>query len=259
MRPRLEGLALVLAAVSVSGAHCGSVHRPEGGPATLKEALARLASRGEAVTGLRGFAKVEAYRDGERIRFGQVVLAQRPARLRVETLSPFDQPISYLAADGQTLSLYVLGQQRFLTGTPSAANVGRLFPLRLAPAHVVEVLLGGIPLAPGPAALDWDSKRGEWRISIASPEGPGAVRAWLRPGDLAPTRIVGPASTWSLDLDRYERIGPIEMAQRLRFRVEADDADVIFRWDDEPEVNPSIADEVWRLEPPRGVQVERMP
>jgi len=227
----------------------------------VDEALARLAARGRGLRAASGFARVEAWRDGQRVRLQQVVLAERPARLRVETLSPFDQPISYLATDGERLTLYVLGEQRFLTGRATAANVGRLFPLALAPAEVVEALLGGLPLPAGDKALTWNGDEARYELTARAETGGVLATAWLRPDDLAPMRVeaAGTPETgrWSLEVVGWEEQGGHLLPGRVRFRMERGETEVRFRWTD-VRCNPDLPAEAWQIEPPAGVAVEDM-
>ena len=260
MTPRRVGL-VALAACAALGSRCGvPVEPPAGGPTGVDDALARLAARARGLSSVRGFATIEAWHDGQRIKLQQIVLAERPAKLRVETLSPFDQPLSYLATDGERLSMYVLGEQRYLTGAASAQNVARIFPLRLAPAQVVEALLGGLVVPAGDRQLRWDGDRGEYQITVRDAAGRTGAEAWLRADDLAPTEVHGEAPSgdaWTLEVQGWDDAAGRALPRRVRFRMESGGTDVRFRWD-ERELNPAIPAAAWRIEPPQGVAVESL-
>ena len=251
--------ATLLASIAGLGSRCGDpIPAPPGGPTGLEDALARAAARTRSLSGVRGLATVEAWEDGRRIKLQQIVVAQRPARLHIETLSPFDQPISYLATDGERLSLYLLAEQRYLTGLASADNVGRLFPLRLTPAEVVEALLGGLPPTAGDGTLRWDGERGEYEIRIGT--GPAERKAWLRAEDLAPTRVEGATpggDRWTLEVLDWDEDAGRSLPRRLRFHLDKAGTDVRFRWD-EREADPEVSPDAWRIEPPEGVAVEEL-
>ena len=89
---------------------------PADGPTEAAPVLARMAARGQALHSLSGMLSLEVWRKDERVRLHQLLLFERPDRLRVDTLSPFDQPLAMMASDGQTVSIYALEQTRFQLG-----------------------------------------------------------------------------------------------------------------------------------------------
>lgn len=249
-------LALI-AAVACLGARCGEVPPPVEGPTGIEDALSRLATRAGTTANLRGFASVTGWDAKQTFKGKLLVVAERPGRVHIEVLSPFDQPISYLATDGKRLDLYLLDEGRYFTGAATAENIAKLLPMRIDPTVFVEALLGGPPL-PRPAdskpRLRWDGDAGVYELRY---QDPGPV-AWLRPKDLAPVQAgwLGPGEKtgWALELWEYEGGAP----RRLAFEHRVSGSGFRLHWD---QLETNVGDlpaETWRIEPPRGVDVETL-
>lgn len=267
-RARLAGLALV-AAVAVA---CGGVQAPPPAaehPATADALLEAMDARMEAVQRLRIRAVVEYYGEGGRARVRQVIVAERPDRLRAETLSPFDAPLSVLVANERELILYDVGAERFFAGPPTAANVARVVPIRLAPPELVRVLLGGAPVAPGTAGAGevvptWDGRRGGWSFTLPLADGTRLAlvvahgEATLRHAALFSSE--GEA-VWELRVGDVREVASSDGAarlgvpERLRFLMPGSAVDLSLALE-RVELNPALPEFVFELDPPRGVSVE---
>jgi hypothetical protein len=143
----LGGFALVLS----SG--CTAVHHPPAatlaGPlptaATLMQAVQQ---QREARTGLRALARVTYEGPTDHAHARQVLLVERPARLRFEVLSPLGS-VFVLTTDNGTLAAYVRGEATVYRGRASRTNLERYTRVDLGVADAVELLLGVPPPRPG--------------------------------------------------------------------------------------------------------------
>ena len=99
-----------------------------------------------------------------------MLLARRPGAFRVETLSPFEQPIDVMASDGDDLWLLRDNQLRF--GAANPRNISRLLPLAMSPEAVVDTLLGGVPDAEGTRAEGLErTEDGRFLITVSGMDG----------------------------------------------------------------------------------------
>ena len=98
------------------------------------------------ITSVQGLAKVKVQTPERSMNGTQVILAEKPNRLRAETLSPFGSPLLLLAADGETLGVLLPSQNLYYTGAASPANLGRFVRIPLRLADLVSVLLHQPPL-----------------------------------------------------------------------------------------------------------------
>ncbi len=252
----MRRLLVLVGALTSMGAHCAHVApAPGGGP---EVALQRMAERSAKMRNLRGFASVTGW-DAETTFKGKLlVVAERPGRVHIQVLSPFDQPIAYLATDGKTLDLYMLRSGRFLRGAATSDNLAKLLPMRIEPAVFVEALLGAPPLPHGAdakAALQWDPQAAVYVLRYDDRPWPVA---WLRPDDLAPTHAgwlaPGDQRGWTLELWDYEGGAP----KRLAFDHRTSGSGFELTWDQVEFNVPDLPAETWRIEVPRGVQLETL-
>lgn len=137
-------------------------------PAALLEALLRKSSEVRAV---RGTARVsiEGRRGGSFAK--QVVLIERPARLRVEVIGLLNQRVAVLATDGEQYQLYRAENGAVESGAVRPSVLLEVAGLPLPPGEAVSLLLGGPRpdpdgWRPGPAAALAD---GGMRVELAGP------------------------------------------------------------------------------------------
>jgi len=216
----------------------------------------RVEKSGRDIQTLRGLAHARITTADKTVNVTQVLLAAAPDRLRTETLSPFGSPLMILATDGTDLSVFLPGEGRFLSGPASADNLRRFTRLPLRAADLVGLLLYRPPLFP------WQQARAEtvdatgYRLVL---DGPGQRRqdftfdAARRPtgaayydgdrlllrvryADLTETPVVFPARA-ELDMPEYHIQASLEF-----------DADLA--------LNDKLDDARFRLQPPKGVEVE---
>jgi len=143
------GAALLL----TLGAGCGP-RRPVGpaapaGPmpsaVTLSSALQNLrATR----TGLRALARVSYVETDSHGSARQVVLAERPDRLRLEVLSPLGTVFALTADDG-ALAVYLRSESAVYRGRATRANLEQFAHVDLSVPDAVALLLGTPPLRAG--------------------------------------------------------------------------------------------------------------
>ena len=98
------------------------------------------------VTSVQGLAKVKVHTPEKSLNGTQVILAEKPNRLRAETLSPFGSPLLLLAADGKKLGVSLPSRNIFYTGEATAANLGRFVRIPLRLTDLISVLLYQPPM-----------------------------------------------------------------------------------------------------------------
>lgn len=126
----------------------GLPDRPTPEASALWDRLARTSSTTHT---LQAESRVSYFGPEGRVRLRAVLVAQRPDRFRIETLSPFEEPIDVMVCDGERLSW--LSQGILREGRATAERIGRLLPLPLSPEELVDVLLGGLPSDAQPVAV----------------------------------------------------------------------------------------------------------
>jgi hypothetical protein len=115
-------------------------------------------------------AKIDHFGEHGRVRGDLMLYAARPARIRMDVVSPFGVALATLTSDGTSFSLTDLRDKVFYEGPASACNIARLTTVPV-PGHVlVDLLRGEAPVLkhePAGTTLSWDS-HGWWVLTVAS-------------------------------------------------------------------------------------------
>ena len=158
------------------------VSRPPDGPTEPGPILSRFAERSHALKSLSGMLSLEVWRGDERVRLRQLLLVQPPNRIRVDTLSPFDQPLAMMASDGQIVTIYSIEKQRFEQGPATQDHLARLLRLPLTGEELAAIMAGGVPIPTGAVTtLDWDDETGVWVLGVAVRESGRRQRIAVEP------------------------------------------------------------------------------
>jgi outer membrane lipoprotein-sorting protein len=119
--------------------------RPELGPPVSSEFADALMQnwrdKAISINSIQGLAKIKLKAPLNNINANQVLLVERPNRLRAETLSPFGVPLLLLVADGEKMGALLPSQNIYYQGSSSPENLGAFVNLPLALSDLVSVLL----------------------------------------------------------------------------------------------------------------------
>lgn len=265
------GRATALSALFGAFSACGS---PQIAPPEDLEtdAVALLESTIAAAEGIRSArirATLEYYGEGGRARVRQAVLVQAPNLVRIETISPLDTSLSVLLLNGESLVYYDIAGELYLVGEPTAEHIGELIPLRLSPEDIVRVMVGGPPLAGvaddlSSATVEWNGREGWYDLRVPLEDG-----GTMLLGVMHDSR--GVAWVESLDARGREewtlrggdrRVvegegGAVEVPHRLRFRMRSEQIDISLEVE-RYTVNPELSEELFSLDPPRGIDVRTL-
>src|SRR5262249_13156660 len=132
---------------------------PSGPLPSAARVFAALEQRRASVRSIRAMARLHYASPEESRSAKQLVIAERPDRLRFEILSPFGAVFVLTAADG-ALAAWTRSESTVYRGTASAENLQRYAQVDLPVATAVDLLLGTPPLqanADGVVSADDDS------------------------------------------------------------------------------------------------------
>ncbi len=239
------------------------------------ELINHLRMRAASLKTLRARAKADFLDGKDRIKVAITMLAARPDRLRLAAENTFTGPLLTLATDGTSFQLLDARQNRFLGGPVHACTIARLIRVELQPREVVEVLLGGVPLPERAQApeVTWDGHDGGREVltlrdeagrtevvRLAAKEHVWDVReAELRAPSGQPLWRISHQGFSALRLESGGDAALSGSSVRLPSETYIEDmrrkSDVRLRWK-ERELNPTLSDEVFHLDPPAGVPME---
>ena len=206
---------------------------------------------------------LEYFGQGERVRVRQLLLVERPDRLRVQTRLPgSDEIVSLLVSDGDTFSLHERDENNYYTGQPTRQNINRLLPVDLSSDDVVRVMLGSAPWdrfdeETAEPQLEWDSSRGEYELSVQRDDG-NRLTMYVRHTDFAVLKVeeLSPDGelVYSYTTENWEDHGAIALPSYRRFQWP--DRDLDFSIDvADTELNIGFDDNLFVFPPPPGSQV----
>jgi hypothetical protein len=154
----------------VTGCACARVAPPPSSPPTADAALARMHATFACGQAIQASAKIDHFGEHGRTRGDLMLFAARPARIRMDVISPFGVALATLTSDGARFALADLREKRFYVGPATACNLARLTSVPV-PGHVlVDILRGEAPVLrhePQGATITW-SADGYWVIVIPS-------------------------------------------------------------------------------------------
>jgi hypothetical protein len=149
-------------------AGCAHVPPPASQPPSADAALGRMRATLACANAIQANAKIDHFGEGGRIRGDVMLFAARPARVRMDVVSPFGAALATLTSDGMRFALADLRDKRFFVGPASACNIARLTTVPV-PGHVlVDLLRGQAPVLqhdPSSATMGWDPG-GYWVLRI---------------------------------------------------------------------------------------------
>lgn len=212
------------------------------------------AARRDARQGLRATARVR-FEGGQGAGFfaRELLLLERPARMRVEVLGILGQRVAVLASDGDAYALWRAETRSFERGEVHPGILLEVAGVPLRPEEAVGLLLGAPAL---PAATPRASRadgRGAVRLAweeagwlrVAEFDAEGRLRAW---------RVGREGEAWlEARWDDFREAAGGAFAHRveLDFPAASQSARVDFH---EVELNPALPAHLFRLDPPGGTR-----
>ena len=220
--------------------------------------LDRVADLGGAFGSLQGVARVKVELGGKSVSSTQVLLAEKPDRLRAEVLSPFGQPVMLAASDGADISLLVPGKGKFYRGAASAKNLQRVFRVPLRLIDLVHILLYQVPLGAYDSRNLTVNDKGEYVLTLS---GPGARREELvfdaERRLVGADYFVGAEALLRVDYGKFTSGSPaFPKSVSLEMPAQEAKASVVFS---DVKTNVAIPAARFQLTPPAGMRVEPIP
>jgi hypothetical protein len=237
-------------------------------------------------------AKIDHFGEQGRVRGDLLLFAARPARIRMDAVSPFGVALATLTSDGPRFTLADLRNKVFYVGPASACNIARLTTVPV-PGHVlVDLLRGEAPVlrhAPEGTTITWNTG-GYWVLVIASSrEAREEIHLAPRPEDwtkpwqqqrmrVLDVRVVQQGYVlYHAELDEHAQAptagprvdpdnidppippsGPVceaEIPRRIHVEVPVPTSDVRFQYQ-QLSWNPPLPEGVFDQAPPQGMRVE---
>jgi hypothetical protein len=164
---------LAAAAIALAGCVHANIAPPASAPPDADALLGRMHAEYACGHAIQASAKVEHYDEHGRVRGELMLFGARPARVRLDVVSPFGVALATLTSDGERFALADLRDKRFYVGPASACNIARATTVPV-PGHVLVSLLHGeapvLKHEPRTAGMTW-SPDGYWSVVVPSTRG----------------------------------------------------------------------------------------
>ena len=255
---RRAAIAVLATAVALAGCTARpapSLRTPSGTLVDAPAIVAADAARRAALRSLRAWARLAYESPEESHKAKQLLIAERPDRLRMEIFSPFGAVFVLAAADG-SLAAYDRGNSTVYRGAANADNLRRYTQMDLPVAGAVDLLLGTPPIddaEPGVVSLDGDAIE----LWHATADG-GARVIWYASPALLPLRYEEQDRDGRVRLraayDGYTTVDGVAVATQLHIELPPSQQRIAVTLSD-IEVNPSLGTAVFALQTPAGSQI----
>lgn len=225
--------------------------------AVLETSRARLSG----ITSLSIEARASYYAGGQARKGKVIILARRPASLHFSTLSPTDDLLGVLASDGERFMSFERGAPTCYVGPACPENVGRMLPLRMEGAAVVDLLMGGAPVvAHFQAKVTWDDRAGAYLVEL---QGDGGLveRLWIEHGSgLVRKAELRRHGTLELNLvyKDYATVAGHSLPHTLELDMTQGDVDLKIKYR-EVDVNTDVSDDAFAIPCPAGTTEQTLP
>ncbi|MDX2168654.1 MAG: DUF4292 domain-containing protein [Deltaproteobacteria bacterium] len=251
MRAAIAGLVTVVALAGCTARPAPLPTRGAAGPLPTEAALSSaLAARRTALHGLRAWARLSYTSPDESRRAKQLLVVERPDRLRFEVFSPFGAVFVLTAADG-ALAAWDRGEAVVYRGTASAENLDRYVQVDLPVPTAVDLLLATPPLAAGPGVVSADGDA----IKLWQETSSGVTATWFAADTLDPLRVEHQDAEGRVRLrtvyDTWSAIDGVRLPSQVAIELPASQRRIGVELS-EIEINPTLGDAVFALATPAG-------
>ena len=214
-----------------------------------------LQKRSGAMKSLSGELAVEIWEGRKRLAIRQLFASRPPHQLRIDTLSPFEQPLVTLIYHKDLLAVHDIEKARFAVGSASAFNFERLTRVKIKPADMSALLSGQVPriLEQG-GAVRWDHTRGRTLLTLV--QGDERQIIFFDESNLTPRMMElyhQDQLLLRLFLARYTDQEP-RLPRRLRLELPMRKIRVEIELKDFT-LNPDLPDVAFEIKPPPGLSV----
>ena len=213
--------------------------------------VSRLVAAADGVSTLRGRTRVSIEGGAGGAFARQLLVLERPARLRLEVLGMLGQRVAVLATDGERYDLFRAESPGLESGDVHEAILWEVAGLPLTPEEAVRLALGtpvGEPSTVGSASEL--REQGRIRVDLAPP--PGAAPVTLEFGEAGRLaryvrRDVDGAAVLDARYDDYRKVGERSFAHRIEveFPLAETRAEIRFQ---SVELNAELPPQLFRLE-----------
>ncbi len=260
---RLRSLALISLLAAVAACHRVPPADLSRDPTALLEQVQAAQARARRV---RGSARVHISSPQLSGTITEFIAAEKPDRLRLETVDFFGNPAAVLVSAGGRFEFLDTRANVLYRGEASPENVSRLLPVVLPVEELVTILCGSAPILPGkPLEVAVDGGlvlltigRGDLGQRVAVGEHASIEWSRIRRIERTPTGTREVAPAYDLSFGLFRERGGVRFPTEFELDAPAGHARVELAWQRDLEVNGPIDPALFHVEA-RGARVVDLP
>ncbi len=249
-----RALAFVALAAALGCATGGSDRSADRAPSPDEKMIQRLVGEQRAVfaarRGLRARARVSLSGAVGESFAKQVVLIERPARLRLEVVGMLGQRLAILATDGETYDLFRRPERGIASGSIHPGILWEVAGVPLQPELAVDLLLGVPPIPDDEALGDAVLAQTPDGFRVRTQDRASGFQSleFGREGDLTEARweSAGGESLLEVRYDDFRALGGQRFAHEIEIVFPRERARAVLSYR-EVELNPELPAELFRL------------
>lgn len=217
-----------------------------------------LEKREEGFHDLSALAQVVIKRRGERVKVKEVILMEKGAKLRLEALGLFGEPIVYFNSDGDAISLFYPAEGKFFVGNVYSEGLGRWLGVDLRVEEVVALLSGNTTVKNPFTGLEATHypRLGLYRLLLARSDSI-SNEFWIDDSNFLPIhhiRRMGGVVVMEAWFASYEGTDSYPLPHEIHIRRPLEEIEISLKYD-QIEVNAGLPETAFKLPPPQGVDV----
>lgn len=208
---------------------------------------------------LKGIAKVKVRSSDKTFSVKELISAQSPRSLRLETVNPLGHPVFYAVTDGKEVFIFIPSEKKFYFGDASPQALSMFIPLSLGIEELVPLVLGRMPL------IDYDDGEvsceeadGFYTLEMSTQDGSVVQLLKISVENLtvveSATYERGGVLIRSVQFGDHEMIGDVLFPKSISIFIPHDETRVVISYK-KLEILPEISSDEFRLTPPQGVEV----
>jgi Domain of unknown function (DUF4292) len=227
-------------------------------PVSAETLLADLDTRSAAIHSFRALAEMRYVGPSDKLAAKEVIVVERPNRLRIEMMSAFGVALQ-IASDGEQVSAYHRGEQTYYHGRATIENLVRFTRLDLTLPEIVDLVMGLPPHAAriGRPTFAFERPLSLWRVTTALADH-GAFTVWFDPERLLPARAIevdpGGQIAYDATFADYRPVSGVEVPRTVRFDLPEQDRKIELKYSD-VSLNAELAPGLFFFPPPPGAKI----
>jgi outer membrane lipoprotein-sorting protein len=233
------------------------VVRPPRAQVSPRALLASLERRRAQLHSVRALADMRYRAPKQNLHVSEVIVVERPDRLRIEVLSTFGMTMQ-ITSDGRVLRAYFRGERTFYRGRASSENLVRFTRLDLEVRDVIDLLAGLPPARDVAAPMAISFEDGRWRLEAPLASGGGTQVLWFEPATLLPAGadLLGRDghAIYRAKFSAYRASGGVTVPRRISIELPPHEASLELEYSSVT-ANRDFPDDLFTFESPAGAKL----